>query len=36
MEFEWKIFQGFTTLGIIEETQKLMTELQCELEQVQR
>ena len=33
MEFEWKIFQGFTTLGILEEIPKIMTELQCELEQ---
>ena len=33
MEFEWKIFQGFTTLGVLEEIQKMMTELQCEHEQ---
>ena len=33
MEFEWKIFPGFTTLGILEEIQNFMTELQCELEQ---
>ena len=33
MEFEWKIFPGFTTLGILEEIQKFMTELQCEPEQ---
>ena len=33
MKFEWKIFQGFTTLGILEEIQKFMTELQCEPEQ---
>ena len=26
-------FPGFTTLGILEEIQKFMTELQCELEQ---
>ena len=32
MEFEWKIFPGFTTLGILDEIQKLMTELQCEPE----
>ena len=32
MEFEWKIFPGFTTLGILEEIRKFMTELQCELE----
>ena len=30
MEFEWKIFPGFTTLGILEEIQKIMKELQCE------
>ena len=34
MELEWKIFQGFTTLGILEEIQMMMmTELQCEPEQ---
>ena len=33
MEFEWKIFQGFTTLGILEEILKFMTELHCEPEQ---
>ena len=33
MEFEWKIFPGFTTLGILEEIQKYLTELQCGLEQ---
>ena len=33
MEFEWKIFLGFTTLGLLAEIQKMMTELQCELEQ---
>ena len=27
MEFEWKIFPGFTTLGILEEIQKMMTEI---------
>ena len=32
MEFEW-IFPGFTTLGILGEIQKYMTELQCEPEQ---
>ena len=26
MEFEWTIFQGFTTLGILEEIQHMMTE----------
>ena len=33
MEFEWKNFPGFTTLGILDEIQKMMTELQCEPEQ---
>ena len=33
MEFEWKIFPGFTTLGILEEIQKIMKDLQCEPEQ---
>ena len=33
MEFEWKIFPGFTTLGILEEIQQIMIELQCEPEQ---
>ena len=33
MEFEWKIFPGFTTLGILKEIQKFMTELRCEPEQ---
>ena len=32
MEFEWKIFPGFITLGILEEIQKLMTGVQCEPE----
>ena len=36
MEFEWKKFPGFTTLGILEEIQKLITELQCEPEQFKR
>ena len=31
-EFEWKIFPGFTTLGILEEIQKLMKSIQCEPE----
>ena len=34
MEFEWDIFPGFTSLGILEEIQKLMTELLCEPEQI--
>ena len=29
MEFEWKIFPGFTTGGILNEIQKMMGELQC-------
>ena len=33
MEFEWKIFPGFTTLGILEDIQKFMKDLQCEPEQ---
>ena len=32
-EFEWNIFPGFTTLGILEEIHKFMQDLQCELEQ---
>ena len=31
-EFEWKIFPGFTTIGILEEIQKFMKSTQCELE----
>ena len=31
MEFEWKIFPGFTTAGIFNEIQKMMGELQCDL-----
>ena len=31
-EFEWKIFPRFTTLGIFEEIQKLMKNIQCEPE----
>ena len=30
MKFEWKIFPGFTTAGILNEIQKLMTESQCD------
>ena len=34
MELEWKIFPGFTTLGILSRREsKNMIELQCELEQ---
>ena len=32
-EFEWKIFPGITTLGILEEIQNFMTELQCKPDQ---
>ena len=31
-EFEWKVFPGFTTLSLLEEMQKQMKDLQCELE----
>ena len=31
-EFEWKLFPGFTTLGLLEKIQKKMTDLQCEPE----
>ena len=33
MEFEWKNFPGFTTLGILDKIQKMMTESKCEPEQ---
>ena len=33
MEFEWKIFSGFTTLQILSKIQHMMTETQCEFEQ---
>ena len=32
MKFEWTIFPGFTTLGILDEIQKMMTESKCEPE----
>ena len=32
VEFEWKIFQGFTTVGILNEIQQMMGKLQCEPE----
>ena len=32
MEFEWTIFAGFTTLGILDEVQKMMTKSKCEPE----
>ena len=35
MEFEWKNFPGFTTLGILDEIQKMMTELKCDPEHFQ-
>ena len=31
-EFEWKIFPGITTLGVLEKIQSLMRDLQCEPE----
>ena len=31
-EFEWKIFSGITTLGLLEKIQSQMRDLQCELE----
>ena len=33
MEFEWKNLPGFTTLQILTEIQKIMTETECEPEQ---
>ena len=35
MEFEWKNFLGFTTLQILVEIRNMMTETQCEPDQVQ-
>ena len=32
MEFEWKIFRGFTTVAILNEIQQMMGELLCEPE----
>ena len=32
MDFEWKIFPGITTVGILNQFQKMMGELQCEPE----
>ena len=32
MEFEWKIFPGLTTLGILNQIHQMMGELQCEPE----
>ena len=34
MEFEWKNFPGFSTLKILAEIQNIMTEIQCEPEQL--
>ena len=36
MEFEWINFPRFTTLGILNEIQKIMAELICAPEQFQR
>ena len=35
MEFEWKIFPGFTTFGfgVLEQIQEFITERQCDPEQ---
>ena len=33
MEFEWKIFPGFTTFGLLEQIRKFMEDRQCEPEQ---
>ena len=33
MEFEWKIFTGFTTFGLLEQIQEFMKEQQCDPEQ---
>ena len=35
MELEWTNFPGFTTLQILSEIRKLMTELNCESEHVE-
>ena len=32
MHFEWKIFQGFTIVAVLNEMQHMMEKLQCELE----
>ena len=32
-EFEWKIFPGITTLGLLEKIQDLMKDVQCEPDQ---
>ena len=33
MEFEWKLFPGFTTFGLLEQIQEFMKERQCDQEQ---
>ena len=33
MDFEWKVFPGFTTLGILDKVQKMMTKSKCEPKQ---
>ena len=30
MDFEWTVFPGFTTLGILDQIQKMMTKSKCE------
>ena len=35
MEFEWKNFPQFTTLKILAEIRKMMTDTKCEPEQFQ-
>ena len=35
MEFESKIFHGFTTFGLLEQIQKFMKERQCDPEQLE-
>ena len=35
MEFEWKNFPGFTTVGIFDEILKIMAESRCEPEKFQ-
>ena len=32
MELEWTMFPGLTTLGILDEIQKMVSELKCEPE----
>ena len=35
-EFEWNVFPGITTLGLLEKIQSLMRDLQCQPEHFQR